>query len=42
MALDESLPNTQVVVKPKEPKAKKKYKSKKEKDAVVEELVIIT
>jgi hypothetical protein len=42
MALDEPLPNTQAVVKPKEPKAKKKYETKKEKDVVVEELVITT
>ncbi len=41
MASNDSLPNTQAVV---EPKAKKKYKTKKEKekDATVEELVIAT
>jgi hypothetical protein len=37
MALNDPLPSTQVVVKPK---AKKKYKTKKEKDVALEELVI--
>jgi hypothetical protein len=41
VALDEPLPNTQAMVKPKEPKAKKKYKTKKEKDVIMEELVIV-
>ncbi len=40
MALDEPLPNTHAMV---EPKAKKKYKTKKEKekDVTMEELIII-